>query len=67
MTCDLGIQETKIRDHGQHSVASWVSVVVTPLAKMWDCPFDRMDSSKTDHMKSQCCDFKKTNISEYQR
>ena len=38
VTCDLGIQETKIRDHGQHSVASRVSAVVTSLARIWECP-----------------------------
>ena len=32
--------------------ASWASAVVTSLAKIWECPFDRMDSNKADHMKS---------------
>ena len=32
------IKETKIRDHGQHSVASRVSAVVTSLARIWECP-----------------------------
>lgn len=32
--------------------ASWASAVVTSLAKIWESPFDRMDSNKADHMKS---------------
>lgn len=54
----------------QYSSASRVSVMihkkcqgvtiwaVTSLVTIWECPFDRMDSNKIDHMKIQCCDFR---------